>query len=114
MRLSENPINRGMTKHIARRFHFIRQASENFKIALIPVKSENNIADAFTKPLPAALFKTHRSSMGVRNLAQHFAAAARNTIARVMFVSRHDPLLPTEVERGVTLWERKQPIWVPT
>ena len=69
MRLSENPIHCGMTKHIARRFHFIRQASDDAKIALIPVKSENNIADAFTKPLPALAFRTHQYGMGLRDLS---------------------------------------------
>ena len=59
-----------MTKHIARRFHFIRQANDDFQISLIPINTVKNTADAFTKPLGKDLFRRHKHGMGVRNVAR--------------------------------------------
>ncbi len=63
--LSDNPVNRGMTKHIGRCFHFIWQSSEFGWIGLIPVDGERNVADIFTKPLPYQAFARHRGTLGV-------------------------------------------------
>ncbi len=47
MRLSENPIVRGMTKL----FHMVPQANCAWHLALIPVEFARNTADILTKPL---------------------------------------------------------------
>lgn len=55
MKLSENPINRGMSKHISRHFchnfHFLHQCGEDRHVALVLSSSKRNVADIFTKPL---------------------------------------------------------------
>eukprot|EP00961_Rhodomonas_salina_P052932 709697-Rhodomonas_salina.1 len=68
MKLSENPINRGMSKHIGRRFHFLHQCAEDGHVALVPISSERNVADAFTKPLGSQLFERHQNSLGVSSV----------------------------------------------
>ena len=51
-----NPENHKGTKHIERRHFFVREAVENEKIRVPFVKSIDNIADFFTKPLQGDLF----------------------------------------------------------
>ena len=56
IKLSENPVARGKTKHIKRRFHFIRQCVSQGEIRLEPISTHLQISDIFTKPLPVAQF----------------------------------------------------------
>ena len=53
---SYNPENHARTKHIDRRHYFIRELVEDGKIVVPFVSSAENLADFFTKPLPAAKF----------------------------------------------------------
>ena len=53
---SYNPENHARTKHIDRRHYFIRELVEDGKIVVPFVSSVDNLADFFTKPLPAAKF----------------------------------------------------------
>ena len=104
MRLSENPINRGMTKHIARRFHFLRQSSDDFHVTLIPIESAKNVADAFTKPLPKPSFQGHRYSMGMRNVEK----LIQDKVEEIMLVclsSKLNHFRPTPKSLCFTMWE---------
>ena len=49
--LTKNPSNHNRTKHIDVKFHFIRDCYANKVIDILHVPSENNAANAFTKPL---------------------------------------------------------------
>ncbi|GAU50271.1 hypothetical protein TSUD_131240 [Trifolium subterraneum] len=49
--LSKNPILHGRCKHIDVRFHFLRDLTKDGIIELVHCKSENQLADAMTKPL---------------------------------------------------------------
>ena len=53
---SYNPENHARTKHIDRRHYFIRELVEDGKIVVPFVSSADNLADFFTKPLPASKF----------------------------------------------------------
>ena len=53
---SYNPENHARTKHIDRRHYFIRELVEDGKIVVPFVSSADNLADFFTKPLPASRF----------------------------------------------------------
>ena len=53
---SYNPENHSRTKHIDRRHYSIRELVEDGKIVVLFVSSADNLADFFTKPLPAAKF----------------------------------------------------------
>ena len=50
----------GRAKHIAIRFHFLRQHVENKEVVLKYVPSADNVADILTKPLPRAAFRKLR------------------------------------------------------
>mmetsp|Transcript_60873 Transcript_60873/g.125420 ORF Transcript_60873/g.125420 Transcript_60873/m.125420 type:complete len:136 (+) Transcript_60873:1177-1584(+) len=110
MRLSENPVHHGMTKHIARRYHFIRQANDDASITLIPIDTKKNTADAFTKPLGPELFKRHRYYMGVRDAG--LLMKRRNTeIMRSCYASRYNVYHPTPVDIAYIAWDRVSLKW---
>mmetsp|Transcript_16839 Transcript_16839/g.40656 ORF Transcript_16839/g.40656 Transcript_16839/m.40656 type:complete len:252 (-) Transcript_16839:376-1131(-) len=58
--LCNNPVFHRRTRHIRRRYHFVRQCVEDGEIYIAYVKSEDNVADMLTKPLPYVVFIRHR------------------------------------------------------
>nr|GEV23156.1 retrovirus-related Pol polyprotein from transposon TNT 1-94 [Tanacetum cinerariifolium] len=63
--ISYNPIQHSRTKHIAVHYHFIKEHVEKGTIELYFVKTDYQLADLFTKALPA-----NRFNYLVRRLAQ--------------------------------------------
>ena len=57
-----NPENHGKLKHVERRHFFIREAIEDAKICVPFVRSDENLADYFTKPLAPKRFFELRDS----------------------------------------------------
>ena len=51
-----NPQHHGRMKHVERRHFFIRELVEDHRIRCPFVNSVDNLADFFTKPLPASVF----------------------------------------------------------
>ena len=51
-----NPEHHGRMKHVARRHFFIRELVEDHKIRVPFVRTDDNLADFFTKPLRASIF----------------------------------------------------------
>ncbi|KAI5342994.1 hypothetical protein L3X38_010870 [Prunus dulcis] len=68
--ISKNPVHHHKTRHINRRFHFIRDALQNGEIDLLYCKTEEQLADIFTKPLARDRFEYLRKALGVIS-AQH-------------------------------------------
>ena len=68
--LSNNLVFHGRSKHIEIRYHFIRELVENGDIKMEFCKSEQQLADIFTKPLGIASFVHLRESLGVIELDQ--------------------------------------------
>jgi len=60
---SKNPTNHKYTKHIATKYHFVREQVELRLIELEKVSSTENVADVLTKPLPRDLHWQHTMSM---------------------------------------------------
>ena len=54
--LAYNPEHHQRTKHIQRRHFFVRERVESLEISVPFVRSEHNMADFFTKPLPSSTF----------------------------------------------------------
>ena len=54
--LAYNPEHHQKTKHIARRHFYVRELVEDKTINVPFVQSADNLADFFTKPLPARSF----------------------------------------------------------
>ena len=54
--LAYNPEHHARTKHIDRRHYFIRECVEEGRMRVPFVRTAENMADFFTKPLPAKTF----------------------------------------------------------
>lgn len=66
--ITKNRILHGRTKHIDTRFHFIRDLIKDEIIEVRHCKTEEQIADIFTKALPKYKFETLRTKLGVCDL----------------------------------------------
>ena len=60
--IANNPKYRPRTKHINQRYHFFR-SHVGKHLTVLPIDTEDQVADTFTKPLPEASFKKHRMSL---------------------------------------------------
>ncbi|PKU70954.1 Retrovirus-related Pol polyprotein from transposon TNT 1-94 [Dendrobium catenatum] len=63
--LSKNPVYHKRNKHIDVRFHYIRDHIKDKEVQVEYVKSEDQIADIFTKPLAAEQFIKLKILLGV-------------------------------------------------
>ena len=65
VKIANNPVQHSRTKHIDIRHHFLRDHVANNDISLSSVRSEDQLADIFTKPLDEATFSRLRSELNV-------------------------------------------------
>ena len=65
--MSKNPVFHARSKHIELKYHFIRELVENEDINLEFCKTGEQLADVFTKPLPAEKFIFFRDMLGVQD-----------------------------------------------
>ena len=83
--LAYNPEHHEKTKHIERRHFYIRELVENQRLVVPFVATCDNMADFFTKPLPARSFYKNRNHiMNVpagRSRAVRLAAKAARAVA---------------------------------
>ncbi|KAL9348429.1 hypothetical protein Peur_059795 [Populus x canadensis] len=68
IKLSRNLVLHGRSKHIDVKYHFLRDLAKDEVINLIFCKSEDQVADIFTKPLKTPLFHKLRELLGVCSL----------------------------------------------
>jgi hypothetical protein len=65
IKLSKNPVMHGRSKHIDVRFHFLRELTQDEVVTLLHCRSQEQLADIMTKPLPQVVFEKLRTLMGV-------------------------------------------------
>ena len=65
--VSKNPVHHYRTKHIDIRYHFVRQCVEDQKIEIEFVRSEDQLADTFTKALGKMKFLEMHHRIGIRS-----------------------------------------------
>jgi histone deacetylase 1/2 len=65
--LSANPVFHARAKHIEIDFHFVRERVLNKKLEIRFVPSQDQIADGFTKPLSARMFKEFKHNLNLRS-----------------------------------------------
>ena len=63
--MAKNLVHHSRAKHIALKHHFIREAMEENEIRIGYYKTEDQVADIFTKALPREKFEYLRELMGV-------------------------------------------------
>lgn len=63
--ISHNPVFHDKTKHFKIKLFFLRKVQKEGKVSLIHCKSEDQLADIFTKSLPANKFEGLRLKLGV-------------------------------------------------
>ncbi|KAM1746060.1 hypothetical protein ACFX11_012725 [Malus domestica] len=65
--ITKNSVFHQKTKHINRRYHFIKDALKDGIIDLVYCPTNEQLADIFTKPLPKDRFNYLRSMLGVKS-----------------------------------------------
>ncbi|KAI3474406.1 hypothetical protein Pfo_029267 [Paulownia fortunei] len=65
IKLSKNPVLHGRSKHIDVRYHFLRDLTKDKMIDLVYCRSEDQVADIFTKSLKLDAFQKLRRLLGV-------------------------------------------------
>ncbi|GKB63031.1 hypothetical protein Tco_0919217 [Tanacetum coccineum] len=71
MAISYNPVQHTRTKHIAVRYHFIKEDAEKGTIELYFVKTDYQLANLFIKSLPMDRFNYLVLRLGMRSLSPH-------------------------------------------
>ena len=66
--LAKNPIFHAHTKHIEVHYHFVREKIVEGLIDLRHIKTEDQVGDIFTKPLPKDKFFKFRRKLGLYDL----------------------------------------------
>jgi hypothetical protein len=69
IKLAENPVVHGRSKHIDVRYHFIRERVRKVRDVVLEYCSTNDmVADIFTKPLDREKFCKFREKIGVKEM----------------------------------------------
>ena len=68
VKITNNPVQHSRTKHIDIRHHFLRDHVARNDILLCGVRSEDQLADIFTKPLDEETFVRLRGELNVYDI----------------------------------------------
>jgi hypothetical protein len=77
--MADNPVEHSRTKHIAIRYHFLRDHQQRGDIEIAYVTIKEQLADIFTKPLDEKTFTKLRHELNIlysRNFDRYFAHIA--------------------------------------
>ena len=69
----------GKSRHISLRHDYVRQLIQDGIIAISYVKSSNNLADPFTKPLTREVVRTTSRGMGLKLFSKDFTSDGNPT-----------------------------------
>jgi hypothetical protein len=65
IRMVDNPVEHSHTKHIAIRYHFLRDHQQREDIEIAHVSTKEQLADIFTKPLDEKTFTKLRHELNI-------------------------------------------------
>ncbi|XP_071735125.1 uncharacterized mitochondrial protein AtMg00810-like [Rutidosis leptorrhynchoides] len=65
IRLAENPVFYARTKHIEVHYHYVREKVLEGEIKMMPTKTDEQVADIFTKSLSKPKFTKFREALGM-------------------------------------------------
>jgi hypothetical protein len=89
--LSKNHVFHKKTKHIDTRYHFIRELVNNGELILQHCRSNEQLADIFTKALAQDQFEYLRKALGIVNINVN---SSRNLSIRTFYSTTDQPLSP--------------------
>ena len=67
--ISKNLVMHAKTKHIAIKYHYVRELVEDKQVKMEYIHIKEQIADIFTKPLLKDAFEYLRGMLGVKTLS---------------------------------------------
>jgi hypothetical protein len=65
IRMADNPVEHSHTKHIAIRYHFLRDQQQRGDIEIAYINTKEQLADIFTKPLDEKTFTKLRNELNI-------------------------------------------------
>jgi hypothetical protein len=65
IRMADNPVEHSRAKHIAIRYHFLRDHQQRGDIEIAYVSTKEQLADIFTKPLDEKTFTKLRNELSI-------------------------------------------------
>ncbi|KAG8488055.1 hypothetical protein CXB51_018006 [Gossypium anomalum] len=65
--LAKNPVSHCRSKHIDTKYHFIQEQVKNKNVELVYCRTEDELADIFTKPLKADIFDKLKEKPGMKS-----------------------------------------------
>jgi hypothetical protein len=66
---SKEPRYTKCLRHVERKFHLVREIEARGDIVVTKIASSQNLADPFTKALPANVFEVYMDRLGVRRMS---------------------------------------------
>ena len=63
--ISKNSVMHAKTKHIAIKYHYVRELVEGKQVKMEYINTKEQTTDIFTKPLPKDAFEYLRGKLGV-------------------------------------------------
>jgi len=68
IQFAKDPKFHRKTKHIKRRYHFVRDAIKEKEVVIKYISTSKMLADPLTKPIPRDAFKARAMSLGLHRL----------------------------------------------
>ena len=65
----KEPRSHKRGKHIERKYHLIREIVHRGDVSVLKIRSEDNLADLFTKTLPTKSFEGHLEGLGLKDMS---------------------------------------------
>jgi hypothetical protein len=72
IRMADNPVEHSHTKHIAIRYHFLRDHQQKGDIKIAYINTKEQLADIFTKPLDEQTFNKLRHELNILDSRNFF------------------------------------------
>jgi hypothetical protein len=72
IRMADNPVEHSRTKHIAIRYHFLRDHQQKGDIEIAYINTKEQLANIFTKPLDEQTFNKLRHELNIFDFRNFF------------------------------------------